>query len=71
MLRSIARGAALALALASSVYATAAPAATLVSAAADVRLAPATPGSVRFTVPVPAPSFVTLDEREEIGRAHV
>ncbi|MBI5169605.1 MAG: hypothetical protein HZA61_08970 [Candidatus Eisenbacteria bacterium] len=38
------------------------------TAAADVRLAPATPGSVRFTVPVPEPAFVTLDPREKLVR---
>lgn len=74
MLRSSARFAASALAvvlftlLAPQAFAAAVDAIPPASAAADVRLAPATPGSVRFTVPVPEPQFVTLDERERLVR---
>nr|MBP8137258.1 hypothetical protein [Candidatus Eisenbacteria bacterium] len=74
MLRSSARFAASALAvvlftlLAPQAFAAAVDVVPPASAAADVRLAPATPGSVRFTVPVPDPQFVTLDERERLVR---
>ncbi|MCC6651038.1 MAG: hypothetical protein IT348_07815 [Candidatus Eisenbacteria bacterium] len=69
MLRSIARFAGLALAAALLVSAVPrAHAAGVPSAAADIRLAPASPGAVRFTVPVPEPAFTTLDARENIVR---